>query len=154
MNDGGHTAAQIEDPAGVVIYENKAAPTGHFTFVSGDSEGEYKLCFTARDYPTAQIVRINMDWRVGASAHDWERVAKKDNLNFIETEILKLEALVHEIHMELQTIRRREETMRDITEATNARVAHFSIGVLLVCVGLAGWQLYYLQRFFKRKKIL
>lgn len=48
MNDGGHTAAQIEDPAGVVIYENKAAPTGHFTFVSGDSEGEYKLCFTAR----------------------------------------------------------------------------------------------------------
>ena len=39
-------------------------------------------------------------------------------------------------------------------EATNARVAWFNIVSVLVCVGLAAWQLFYLKRFFTRKKLL
>ena len=37
-------------------------------------------------------------------------------------------------------------------EATNARVAWFSVGSLLICVVLAAWQLYYLKQFFTKKK--
>lgn len=44
--------------------------------------------------------------------------------------------------------------MRDLNELINTRVAWFSITALLVCAGMAGWQLYYLQRFLKRKKII
>lgn len=39
-------------------------------------------------------------------------------------------------------------------EATNARVAWFSVGSLLICVVLAAWQLYYLKQFFHKKKLL
>lgn len=39
-------------------------------------------------------------------------------------------------------------------ELTNARIAWFSIGALLTCVGMAGVQLWNLRRFFIRKKIL
>ena len=39
-------------------------------------------------------------------------------------------------------------------EATNARVAWFSVGSLLICVVLAAWQLYYLKQFFTKKKLL
>lgn len=39
-------------------------------------------------------------------------------------------------------------------EATNERVAWFSISSLLVCAGLGAWQLWHLRQFFKRKKIL
>ncbi len=35
-------------------------------------------------------------------------------------------------------------------EATNARVAWFSVGSLLICVVLAAWQLYYLKQFFHK----
>ena len=44
--------------------------------------------------------------------------------------------------------------MRDLSEVTNSRVAWFSILSLGVCVASAGWQLWYLRRFFKRRKLL
>ena len=36
------------------------------------------------DYHTAQGTRIRMKWQTGAQAHDWQAVAKKDNLNAIQ----------------------------------------------------------------------
>lgn len=57
-------------------------------------------------------------------------------------ELRRLEAMVKEIHQEMVTLRGREEEMRNINEATNARVAWFSIGSLVVCISLAGWQLW------------
>lgn len=36
------------------------------------------------DYHTAQNTRIRLKWSTGAEAHDWEAVAKKDNLNIIQ----------------------------------------------------------------------
>jgi hypothetical protein len=33
-------------------------------------------------------------------------------------------------------------------------VAHYSVAALLICVGAGGWQLWYLKRFFQRKKLL
>ena len=45
------------------------------------------------------------------------QVAKKDNLNAIQTELMKLEQSVHDIHVELQYIRRKEEQMRNINGA-------------------------------------
>lgn len=135
-----------------------------------------------------------MEWKSGSAAHDWESVAKRDNLNFLQTELLNLEQAIHDIHIELQRIRRKEEEMRDLNgadwstlcmtwvvgptqmellrellpfhcfylfsqyrlhaESTNARVAWLSVGALFICLGLCGWQLSYLQKFFKRKKLL
>jgi p24 family protein delta-1 len=112
------------------------------------------LCFCDTDYHTAQSTRIRMKWREGADATDWEAVAKRDNLDAIHTEMLRLEDYLHHIHVELQHIRRKEEKMRDINELTNARVAWFSIGALLTCVGMAALQLWNLRRFFIRKKLL
>lgn len=39
-------------------------------------------------------------------------------------------------------------------EHTNTRVAYYSIASLLVCVASGVWQLWYLRRFFQRKKLL
>jgi p24 family protein delta-1 len=66
------------------------------------------------DYQSAQHARLRVEWKTGAEAHDWESVAKKDNLNSIQTEMKKLTLTVHDIHLELQQIRRKEEQMRDI----------------------------------------
>ncbi|PSC71761.1 transmembrane emp24 domain-containing p24delta4-like [Micractinium conductrix] len=144
---------RFEDPAGALVFERHGSAEGEFQFQSS-GEGEYKLCFTARDYHTAQGTRIRMQWNTGAAAHDWEAVAKKENLNVIQTELRRLESVVHTMHLELQNIRRKEERMRDINEATNNRVAWFNVLAALVCCGFCGWQLWYLNKFFKRKKVL
>ena len=39
--------AQFEDPQGSLVFERSGSATGEFQFMSG-SEGEYKLCFTAK----------------------------------------------------------------------------------------------------------
>lgn len=68
--------------------------------------------------------------------------------------MVRLEDMVHTMHLELQHIRRKEEIMRDVNEKINARVAWFSIGAMLVCVGSAALQLWSLRKFFVRKKVL
>jgi hypothetical protein len=41
-----------------------------------------------------------------------------------------------------------------LAEETNSRVAWYSIFSLLVCIAATGAQLYFLKRFFTRKKLL
>ncbi|KAL4451435.1 hypothetical protein ABPG77_009507 [Micractinium sp. CCAP 211/92] len=144
---------RFEDPNGALVFERHGASEADFHFTAA-IEGEYKLCFTAKDYHTAQSTRIRMRWTTGADAQNWEAVAKKDNLNVIQTELRRLEHVVQTIHIELQNIRRKEEKMRDVNEATNTRVAWFNILAALICCSLSGWQLWYLNKFFKRKKVL
>lgn len=145
--------ARFEDPQGQLVFDRHASSDGDFHFTA-NSEGEYKLCFTAKDYHTAQGTRIRVKWQTGAQAHDWQAVAKKDNLNAIQTEMRKLEQVVHSIHIELQNIRRKEEMMRNVNEATNTRVAMFNVAAALTCIVFCVWQLWYLNKFFKRKKVL
>lgn len=144
---------RFEDPNGALVFERHGASEADFHFTTA-VEGEYKLCFTAKDYHTAQNTRLRMRWTTGADAQNWEAVAKKDNLNVIQTEMRRLEHVVQTIHIELQNIRRKEERMRDVNEATNTRVAWFNILAALICCSLSAWQLWYLNKFFKRKKVL
>ena len=46
------------------------------------------------DYHTAQNTRIRMKFNTGAEAHDWEAVAKKDNLNVIQVGVESLQLFV------------------------------------------------------------
>lgn len=62
----------------------------------------------------ASATRISFKWSEGVEAKDWGGVAKKENLDSVHTELLRLEDAVHSIHLELQHIRRKEEQMRDI----------------------------------------
>lgn len=48
----------------------------------------------------------------------------------------------------------REAEMREVSETTNARVAWFSIFSLGICILVSGLQLWYLKRFFRKKKLI
>lgn len=51
-------------------------------------------------------------------------------------------------------MRQREEEMRDTNESTNSRVLYFSIFSMLCLLGLATWQVLYLRKYFKSKKLI
>lgn len=170
---------RIESPLGELVFEKRDATNAEFT-IEHPVEGEYRLCFTAQsklfrakfhyfyfirlliisftllptDYQLAQQTRISFKWVEGVEAKDWSAVAKKDNLDSVHTELLRLEDAVHSIHLELQHIRRKEEQMRDVNELTNARVAWCSITALIICVATAVLQVYNLRKFLIRKKVL
>lgn len=101
---------------------------------------------------------------------DWEAVAKKEHLDEIDTIMKKFNAAMKEVSDELKELRLKEQEMREITgivsseiqtfaflcvlEATNTRVTVSSILCMITCVTIAAGQVWYLRRFFAKKKII
>ena len=56
--------------------------------------------------------------------------------------------------LDFQYMKQREEEMRDTNESTNSRVLYFSIFSMCCLIGLATWQVLYLRKFFKSKKLI
>ncbi|CAG8690204.1 2713_t:CDS:2 [Rhizophagus irregularis] len=97
---------------------------------------------------------IDLDIDVGAEAIDYNALAQAEKLKPMEAELRKLEQVVQEIVDEMEYLRRREARMRDTNESTNERVKWFSLGSMFVLVGLGAWQIFYLKKFFQKKRLI
>ncbi|KAL8155926.1 hypothetical protein AgCh_001105 [Apium graveolens] len=97
---------------------------------------------------------MNLDWKTGIAAKDWESVARKEKIEGVELELRKLEGAVEAIHENLLYLKNREAEMRIVNEATNSRVALYSMLSLAVCVGVSVLQIMHLKRFFQKKKLI
>jgi hypothetical protein len=42
------------------------------------------------DHATAQTTKINLDWRTGVAATDWDTIAKKEHLDQLSVEMRKV----------------------------------------------------------------
>lgn len=93
----------------------------------------------------------------------------------LEVDLKRLEDLSDSIVRDFVLMRKREEEMRDtngelkgrmlenvliklkiklFAEKTNSRVLFFSIFSMCCLLGLATWQVLYLRRYFKAKKLI
>ncbi|XP_009071038.1 PREDICTED: transmembrane emp24 domain-containing protein 10 [Acanthisitta chloris] len=81
-------------------------------------------------------------------------IAKVEKLKPLEVELRRLEDLSESIVNDFAYMKKREEEMRDTNESTNTRVLYFSIFSMCCLIGLATWQVFYLRRFFKAKKLI
>ena len=84
----------------------------------------------------------------------WGKIAKETDVDVFTKSLRRLEADLIEVHETMLELRKLEADMRDKNEATNSRVVWMGLISLVVCVGLAFWQIFYLKAFFKRKKVL
>lgn len=90
---------------------------------------------------------------VGSNS-DLFQIAKVEKLKPLEVELRRLEDLSESIVNDFAYMKKREEEMRDTNESTNTRVLYFSIFSMFCLIGLATWQVFYLRRFFKAKKLI
>ncbi|KAG2171984.1 hypothetical protein INT43_001461 [Umbelopsis isabellina] len=97
---------------------------------------------------------IDVDYDIGAEALDYTKIAKAEKLKPLELELRKLEKVVQEIWDEMEYLKKREAKMRDTNESTNERVQWFSSLTMFALVSLGTWQVMYLRRFFKRKRLI
>jgi len=144
---------KVTSPYGKQLHFQENVASGQFAFTSKES-GNFMACFWLQNTSPNANVNLALDWKTGVGAKDWASIAKKDKLEGMELELRKLEEAVESIHHEMLYLRDREAEMRDLNEVTNSRVAWFGIMSLLVCLGVAGWQLWHLKSFFERKKLL
>ncbi|XP_052485642.1 transmembrane emp24 domain-containing protein p24delta8-like [Gossypium raimondii] len=89
---------------------------------------------------------IEFDWKSGVAAKDWSKTK--------EIELKKLYDTVSAIHEEMFYLRERDEEMQELNKETNSKMATLSFFSLLLCLSVAGLQIWHLKSFFESKKLL
>lgn len=155
----GHThsditiAIKVTSPYGNMLHHKENIKTGQFAFTTTEP-GNYLACFWIDSADKGVGASVNLDWKIGIAAKDWDSVARKEKLEGVELELTKLEAAVQAIHENLLYLRAREAEMREVSERTNGRVAWFSIMSLGVCIVVSILQLWHLKSFFRKRKLI
>ncbi|KAJ4817635.1 Transmembrane emp24 domain-containing protein 10 [Rhynchospora pubera] len=145
-------AVKVTSPYGNTLHHKENATVGQFAFTTSEA-GNYLACFWI-DNEVKGGANVNIDWKIGIAAKDWDSVARKEKIEGVELELRKLEAAVEAIHNNLLYLKAREAEMREVCERTNARVAWFSIMSLGVCIAVSVLQSWHLQGYFRKKKLI
>ncbi|KAL5078704.1 hypothetical protein RYX36_007125 [Vicia faba] len=147
-------SAKVTSPYGNNLHHNENVTQGQFAFTTTES-GNYVACFwMGGNQQEGATASVNLDWKTGIAAKDWDSVAKKQKIEGVELELLKLEGIVDAIHQYLTYLKDKEAKLREVSEKTNARVAWFSIMSLGLCISVSVLQLWYLKSYFRKKKLI
>ncbi|XP_022749226.1 transmembrane emp24 domain-containing protein p24delta3-like [Durio zibethinus] len=147
-------SVKVTSPYGNNLHHRENVTHGQFAFTTQES-GNYLACFWLESHGHGGgEVSVNIDWKTGIAAKDWESVARKEKIEGVELELRKLEGAVEAIHENLLYLKSREAEMRSVSETTNGRVTRFSIMSLGICITVSGLQVWYLKRFFQKKKLI
>ncbi|NWU76987.1 TMEDA protein, partial [Onychorhynchus coronatus] len=147
---------KITDSAGHILYAKEDATKGKFAFTTEDYD-MFEACFESKlPVGTGRMPDqlVTLDMKHGVEAKNYEEIAKVEKLKPLEVELRRLEDLSESIVNDFAYMKKREEEMRDTNESTNTRVLYFSIFSMCCLIGLATWQVFYLRRFFKAKKLI
>ncbi|KAF2293794.1 hypothetical protein GH714_004800 [Hevea brasiliensis] len=147
-------SVKVSSPYGNNLHQKDNVTHGQFAFTTQEA-GSYLVCFWVEGRNSGGgDVSVNLDWKTGIAAKDWESVARKEKIEGVELELKKLEGAVEAIHENLVYLKIREAELRTVSETTNTRVAWFSIMSLGLCILVSTLQLWHLKRFFLKKKLI
>lgn len=147
---------QVVDQNGHVL-ANKADTKGHHKFAfTTDKDVTFQICFASRvqQGQSAMIHDVTLSTKHGVETKSYEGLADAAKLKPLEMQLKKLEDLSEAIVQNFAYMREREEQMRDTNESTSSRVLYFSVFGMCCLLGLATWQVLYLRRYFKAKKLI
>ncbi|GAV07111.1 hypothetical protein RvY_16986 [Ramazzottius varieornatus] len=152
------THLHILDSKGHKLYEKEDAQKGKFAFSVEEYE-MIEICFetkfdTPYGRPPPPPREISFLIRHGVEAKNYEDIAKAEKLKPMEAELRRLEDLSDAIVESFNHMRKREDEMRGTNEQTSSRVLYFSVFSMLCLLALTTWQVLYLRRFFKAKKLI
>jgi len=128
---------------------------GKFAFTT-DKDDIFEICFISRVPSNVRGSRqeVFLATKHGVEAKNYENLGDAAKLKPLEVELKRLEDMSESIVQDFAFMRRREEEMRDTNESTNSRVLYFSIFSMCCLLGLATWQVLYLRKYFKSKKLI
>ncbi|NP_001040510.1 transmembrane emp24 domain-containing protein bai [Bombyx mandarina] len=145
----------IKDSKGHILSQKDTVTKGKFSFVT-ENYDMFEVCFISKVPSERRGIphQVSLDIKIGIEAKTYEGIGEAAKLKPMEVELKRLEDLSEAIVQDFTLMRKREEEMRDTNESTNNRVLFFSIFSMACLLGLATWQVLYLRRFFKAKKLI
>lgn len=145
----------VRDSKSHILSQKEDISRGKFSFVT-ENYDTFEICFISRVPPQQRGLaqEVSLVTKRGVEAKNYEGLGEAAKLKPLEVELKRLEDLSDAIVQDFSQMRKREEEMRDTNESTNSRVLYFSIFSMCCLLGLATWQVLYLRRFFKAKKLI
>ncbi|KAL2329933.1 hypothetical protein Fmac_017514 [Flemingia macrophylla] len=154
ISDSHTVTVRVRSPYGNGHHYADKVHSGDFAFTAAEA-GDYTTCFSVpSDLDPGVTVTVDLVWRSGIAAREWSNVAKRSKIEVMEFELKKLYDTVSYIHDEMFYLREREVEMQDLNDETNTKMFTFSFLSILVCLSVAGLQLWHLKTFFEKKKLL
>jgi hypothetical protein len=153
---GQRTDLSVTDSKGHTAFARENLDKGKFA-VTSDEDDIFDFCFVSyvqTGHHHGPDREVHLEMKHGVEAKSYEEIANVGKLKPLEMELTKLEDLSSSIVQDFEYMKKREEEMRDTNESTNNRVLYLSIFSMLCLLGLATWQVLYLRRFFKAKKLI
>lgn len=146
---------QVKDTNGHTLYTKESITKGKFAFTT-DSYDVFEVCLTTKlpSEMKGMNREVQLQLKHGVEAKSYDGLAEVGKLKPLEMKLQQLEDLSEAVVKDFAYMRQREEEMRDTNESTNSRVLYFSIFSMCCLLGLATWQVLYLRRFFKAKKLI
>ncbi|TVU05571.1 hypothetical protein EJB05_48738, partial [Eragrostis curvula] len=146
-------SAKVTSPYGDVLHQSDKVTYGQFAFTAAES-GSYLACFKVETLEQGMVINLNLDWKTGIAARDWDAIAKKEKLEGVTLELVKLETAVQGIHENLLYLKSKEADMRDMSEWTHTKITWLSLMSLTVCIAVSVLQFRHLRRYFRKKKLI
>ncbi|KMZ67743.1 Transmembrane emp24 domain-containing protein p24delta3 [Zostera marina] len=146
-------SSKVISPNGNILHQQENITSGSFAFTTTES-GSYQACFWVENYHKNIEVNLNLDWKIGITAKDWDTVAKKENIEGVELGLRKMEEAIEIIQKNMLNLKIKEAWMRATSEQTNSRVLLYSTMSLGICIASSVLQLWYLNNFFHKKKLI
>ncbi|BFF91717.1 transmembrane emp24 domain-containing protein bai [Drosophila madeirensis] len=143
------------DTKGHILSQKEHITKGKFSFMS-EVYDAYEICFISKVPPHQRGIpqEVSLVTKKGVETKSYEGIGEASKLKPLEVDLKRLEDLSDSIVRDFILMRKREEEMRDTNEKTNSRVLFFSIFSMCCLLGLATWQVLYLRRYFKAKKLI
>ncbi|XP_034665911.1 transmembrane emp24 domain-containing protein bai isoform X1 [Drosophila subobscura] len=143
------------DTKGHILSQKEHITKGKFSFMS-EVYDAYEICFISKVPPHQRGIpqEVSLVTKKGVETKSYEGIGEASKLKPLEVDLKRLEDLSDSIVRDFVLMRKREEEMRDTNEKTNSRVLFFSIFSMCCLLGLATWQVLYLRRYFKAKKLI
>jgi len=145
----------VTDTKGHTLVSRTSTETGKFAFTTDDYD-VFEICFISK-IPhglQAQNQEVKLTIKTGVEAKSYEGIGEASKLKPLEVELKRLEDLSESIVQDFAYMRQREEEMRDTNESTSSRVLYLSVFSMCCLLGLATWQVLYLRKYFKSKKLI
>ncbi|CAO2816323.1 unnamed protein product [Amaranthus hypochondriacus] len=144
---------RVTSPKGKNEHYGDVVESGTFAFTATET-GDYKTCFWAPYHNPPTKISIDFDWKTGVDAKDWFNVARKGQIDLLDTELRRLFVTVKSIHEEMFYLREREEEMQVLNNSTKSKMTVFSMVSVILVMSVALLQIYHLKAYFQRKKLL
>lgn len=85
--NSGYFTLQVTSPYGNDLHGKKKATAGQFAFTTAEA-GNYMACFWVDAPYEGLAATVNIDWKIGHAAKDWDSVVKREKIQVYTKNIL------------------------------------------------------------------